>query len=128
MDPMTLFLAQVFGPTLFVLSIALFVNRSFYTRAFQSIGDANLASFMSMFAMISVGMVLVLNHFLWGSLPEILVSILALGFLVKGSLWALFPAWFDRITQSVLSSRMMGFASGVWLLGGLYLVWVGFFA
>lgn len=126
MNIFTFFLAQVFGPLLLIFGLGMLFNRKFYMQMFKNIDQPSAANMMSMMFMIIVGMVLVLNHFLWGTLPEIFISVIALGFLVKGAFWALFPKFFGKITQSVVSSKLLVLPMILWIIAGAYLMWIGF--
>ena len=103
MNEMTLFLAQVFGPTLFIVSLGMILNPKFYMKALQDFTNSPLGLIGSSIGLIAVGMVLVMKHFLWGSLTEIIVSILGLATLIKGILLAVMPQMMIDISRKFVS-------------------------
>ena len=78
--------------------------------------------------MIAVGVVLVTKHFMWGSLAEVLVSLIGLGFLIKGALLIVMPKAFDGLIKTFYSKNLIKFAGGLWAIAGAYLSYVGFLA
>jgi len=76
MNEMTFFLAQILGPIFLVIGIGILLNSQFYLKAFKSLENEPLSIVVTSMAMIAVGVVLVMKHFLWGSLVEIVVSLL----------------------------------------------------
>ena len=128
MNEMTLFLAQIFGPVLGLVGLGILLNRSFYMKAFKDFSKEGFNFMMIVMAMLAIGVIMVMKHFLWGSFPEILISVIGLGFLVKGALLAVMPKAFDSLIKAVLSKGLMLFVGGLWLVGGLYLSYVGFIA
>ncbi|MBN2087803.1 hypothetical protein JW758_05635 [Candidatus Peregrinibacteria bacterium] len=128
MNDITIFLAQIFGPVLGFVGLGILLNQGFYMKAFKDLTKESFGLVMNNMAMIAIGVVLVMKHFLWGSLPEVLISLVGLAFLVKGALLAIMPKAFDSFIKSVLSKELMMFAGGLWLVGGAYLSYVGFMA
>ena len=123
---MTVFLAQIFGPVLGLVGLGMLINQSFYMKAFKDFSKVSFSTVAINMAMIAIGVVLVSKHFLWGSVPEALVSIIGLGFLIKGILLAIMPKFFDKLVEAILSKELLMVAGGLWTVGGLYLCYVGF--
>jgi len=128
MNEMTLFLAQIFGPVLGFMGLGMLINQDFYMKSFKTFSKEGFAFVATVMAMIAVGVVLVMKHFLWTSFPEILVSIICLGFLIKGVLLAVLPKTFDGLIKMLFSKGIMMFGGFAWFAGGAYLSYVGFFA
>lgn len=126
MNETTLMLARIFGPTLGIVGLGMLLNSKFYTKAFKDFGKERFSLVMTTMAMIAIGVVLVTRHFLWDSFPAVLVSIIGLGFLVKGAFLAVLPTAFNKWIDWILSGKILIFAGGLWLVGGAYLSWVGF--
>ena len=128
MNEITVFLAQIFGPVLGLVGLGILMNQSFYMKAFKDFNKEGFSFVVTVMAMISIGIVLVTRHFLWGSFPEVLVSAVALAFLIKGATLAIMPKAFDGWIQSILSKKLLMFAGGIWVVGGAYLSYIGFWA
>ena len=128
MNDTTLFLAQIFGPVLGFIGIGILFNRNFYMKAFKDFSKASFSYFVTVMAMIAIGVVLVTKHFLWGTLPEALISFIGLAFLIKGILLTIMPKAFDKLVAAIISKGLLTFAGILWLIAGLYFSYIGFFA
>ncbi len=128
MGETTLFLAQITGPTLAILGLGMLLNKSFYRDLYKNVMEANLAYLTITIAMIISGIVIVSKHFLWGTFSEGLISFLGLAILFKGIAFALMPGAFNKLVKSILSAELVNFAGAIWLIGGVYLSYVGFFS
>jgi len=127
MNEMTLFLAQIFGPVLGFVALGMLLNQGFYMKAFKDFSKEGFSFVVTVMAMIAIGVVLVMKHFMWGSVAEVLVSVIGLGFLIKGIMLAVMPKVFDDLIKKIFTKGLLMFAGGLWLVGGAYLTWVGFF-
>lgn len=129
MNEMTLFLAQVMGPTLTLIGLGIIFNRSFYGQVFKTVGKVDFDMLLTPMIMIPLGIILVMKHFLWGSFPEILISIIGLGILIKGAFLAIVPTGYKSYINFVFTKKIVvPFAGIIWIAGGLYLSWIGFLA
>jgi hypothetical protein len=113
MNDMTLFLAQILGPTFLVIGIGILLNSQFYLKAFKSLENEPLSIVVASMGMIAVGVVLMMKHFLWDSLAEVIVSLLGLGTLLKGILLGMFPKMMLNMSKKVLSPTYLTFAGYV---------------
>jgi uncharacterized membrane protein len=128
MNETTLFLAQVIGPTLAILGLGMLINSSFYLKVMKDIFEPKGAFLITNMAMLATGMAMMSKHFLWGSLPEILVTIVGLGILIKGILASLMPNAFDNLVDTMTKAGALSFGGLIWVIGGGYLTWLGFLA
>lgn len=129
MNETTLLLAQILGPTLAILGLGMVLNQKHYRKMFKTVGSNDFDMFLAPLFMISIGMLLVMKHFVWGSLTEVLVSLVGLGMLLKGAFLALFPETFRSYAKAVFArDEMLMFGGVIWLVFGAYLTWAGFLA
>lgn len=129
MNETTLFLAQVMGPTLALLGLGMLFNQKYYGKIFRTIGSEDFDMFLTPMILISLGVVLIMKHFLWGSLAEVFVSLMGLGMLVKGAVLAILPKVYQSYVKFVFAKdSMMAFAGLIWIVLGAYLTWFGFLA
>ena len=126
MNETTLFLVQIMGPIFFFVGLGILMNTHNLAKIFKDLKKEPFALYMATMAMIAVGMAIVLKHFLWGSVPEVLVSIVGLGILAKGLMLALIPRAFEKLVNAILSSTLVRFGGAVWVIGGAYLCYLGF--
>lgn len=128
MNETTLFLVQVMGPIFAIVGLGIILNSHNLAKAFKDLNKEPFALFMASMAMIALGMAIVLKHFLWGSLPEVLVSIVGLAILVKGVMLAIMPNAFNKLIDSILSPLLARAGGVIWLIGGTYFCYIGFVA
>ncbi len=124
----TVFLAQVWGLVLLFIGIGFFASRDHYVRMYRDLSQETLATLAFAGAAIAAGISSVLAHNVWGSLPEIIVSLLGWALLLKGAFLAIAPRAAERIGTRVMSTSLMGVAGAVLVIIGIYLTWFGYFA
>ncbi len=123
----TIFFAQIWGPVLVAIGLGFFFSRKYYIRMYRDLEkDSFVVLFFGMFAM-STGIIHVLAHNLWDTLPQIIVSILAWGLLLKGIICTTFPGLADRGADWALNMKVVPSAGGIALLIGVYLSWIAYF-
>ncbi len=127
MNEMTMYLGQLLAPVYLVVALGFLVNGDYYKKAYGSLKGDMFMFLMGIMSLV-LGVVLVKAHNLWTTAPEVIVSLVAWGALLKGLWIVLFP-------KSVLSlSKWMsksGFFNFVWVVAlalGLYLGWAVYFA
>lgn len=127
MDITSLF-AQIWGPVILAVGLGIFVSRPFYLKIYRDLEKDALAVFIFGMGAMTIGIVHVLLHNVWGSLPEIVVSVLGWGLLLKGILFTIAPALVDRAGDWWIKSKLIPAAGTFMIIIGLYLSWVGYFA
>jgi len=124
----TTFLAQVWGPVLVAVGLGFFVSRAYYVKIYRDLEKETFAVlFFGMFAM-AAGIIQLLAHNAWGTLPQVVVSLLGWGLLIKGIICTTFPKLADMGADWTLDAKIVPTAGGIALLIGAYLSWVGYFA
>lgn len=125
---LTTFLAQLWGPVLVAVGLGFFISSSYYRSIYRDLEKGPFAVlFFGMFAM-AAGIAQVLSHNVWGTLTEIIVTLLGWGLLFKGVICVVMPRLADRGGDWALSARIVPAAGGIALLIGLYLSWIAYFA
>ena len=66
-------------------------------------------------------------HNVWGTFPQILVSLFGWSLLFKGIMCTAFPNAADRWGDWALHSRLVPHAGWMSLILGAYLAWIGYF-
>lgn len=126
MDITTL-LAQIWGPILVAVGLGFFFSTKYYVAVYRDLEKESFAVlFFGMFAM-AAGIAHVMVHNVWNSLPQIIVSLLGWGVLVKGVICVTFPKLADRGGDWALSAKIVPAAGIIVLILGAYLSWVGYF-
>lgn len=123
----TLFLAALWGPTLLAIGIGFFTARSYYKRLYKDLDKQPLALLLLTLIAIPVGITHVIIHNSWGSLPEIIVSLLGWSLLIKGIVYSVFPRFVDKIGDYEADHGFLPYAGGLCIVLGAYLTFVAFF-
>lgn len=126
MNETTLLLAKIIGPTMLAFGLGIVLNAKYYEKAFEKSEKNRFGVMMIAMIMMVAGTVVVMKHFLWTSLTEVIVSLVGLGMLVKGAFLAVFPKLYQSIVDSLLSRKLIYFGGAIWILAGAYLLRVGF--
>jgi len=123
----SIFLAQLFGLYFVIVSASMLV-RSQETKQFVQdfVSSPGLTYFAGIIVLI-MGLLLVLFHNVWTSDWRSLISVLAWLTLLKGLLYLFFPYYPKWIAKKFANDTFYYTASGVTLVVGAYLLYIGFF-
>lgn len=122
----TIFLAQLWGPVMLAVGLGLFVSRKYYVSLYRDLEKNSLAVLIFALAAIAVGIAQVMYHNVWGTFPEIVISILGWGTLIKGFVFAVVPGILDPLGEWEADSNLVPVVGGLAILLGAYLTAVGF--
>lgn len=122
----TTFLAQIWGPTIAAVALGVFVSRRFYVKIYRELEKESLAVLIFGMAAIAAGIAQILFHDIWGTLPEIIISLLGWGLLLKGLLFAIVPGFVDKAGDFEAKSKLIPATGILMLIVGIYLTWYGF--
>ena len=105
------------------------IQKDFYADVFKGLAKEKSFYLVDGIAETLIGIVMVLSHNLWVTLPEIVVSLLGWAVLVEGVLVLLMGKAYIKSLFSLFSKDMKSMM--VWsalfsLIVGGYLVWVGY--
>lgn len=124
----TTFLASLWGPALLVLGVGFFMSPGFYTQIYRDVEKASLSmllfgvgGMMAAIAQISV-------HNVWNTWPEMIVSALGWGTLLKAAVYTVKPDIADKAGNFVAASKLVPTAGILLLVIGGYLTWFAYFA
>ena len=129
MNETTQYLAQLIGPITIILAISFALKSKAYMEWFSHIDRTQPYLFLQGVVEATVGLALVLNHNLWTSAPEIIISLLGWGMILEGTL-ALVTSnkSIKRTFRGFLSPVALQATAGVFVILGGYLTWIGYFA
>lgn len=123
----TLFLAQLWGPAILAVGVGTFVSRNYYIRIYRDLEKAAFAVLVFGMAAMAAGIAQVSVHNTWGSLPEILVTLLGWGLFIKGTLFVAWPDFVDLMGDWAVYTKLIPLAGVAMLLIGGYLSWFAYF-
>lgn len=122
----TIFLMQLWGPILLALGCGFFTSRKYYERLYRDLDKQSFAVFIFAIIAIAAGIAQVHAHNTWNTLPEIIISILGWGTLIKGFIFAIAPKFVDRTAEKEAKMNLIPLAGICMILVGAYLTIVGF--
>lgn len=124
----TIFLAQLWGPIIFVIGLGIFTSRSFYAKIYHDLQKEPLAVLIFAMAGMAAGIIQVLSHNTWETLPQILISLLGWGLVLKAATFAVAPKFVDRSGDLAVQSKMLPVVGAVMLVAGAYLTYFAYIA
>jgi hypothetical protein len=121
---MTETVARIAGPYLLVTAIGFLISRGFYERMVSGTAKSDpMLINLSGAAHFVVGAVILVNHWAWGSIGEVAVTLLGLAAVAKGGSLIAVPELTLK-TPKTVGVTLIASAVGFGLWGG-FLVWVG---
>ncbi|MES2986257.1 MAG: hypothetical protein V4686_04020 [Patescibacteria group bacterium] len=123
----TIFFVQLWGPILLAIGLGIFISRKYYIRLYRDLEKNSLAVLGLGIAFMAVGIIQTAVHNVWRTLPQIVISILGWGTLIKGILFLVIPGVVDKTGDWEVKSKLIPLAGSVMIVLGLYLTWLGYF-
>lgn len=124
----TVFLAQMWGPTILAVGLGVFMSRSYYIKIYRDLEKDVLAVLVFGMAGMAAGIAHVLYHNTWGSAPEIVISLLGWGLLLKGAMFLIVPTFVDTVGDAWAHKQLIPVAGTLSLIVGAYLTWFAYLA
>ena len=124
----TLFLAQIYGPILLAVGLGIFVSRNYYRRIYKELERDTLAVFTFGFFAMFVGIIQVFAHNVWQTLPQVIISVIGWGMLLKGAGFIIVPGAVDKMGDYWADNKLIPIAGYATLILGAYLSWFAYFA
>jgi len=122
----TVFLAQIWGPIMLAIGAGIFVSRSYYLKLYRDLEKEMLAVLVFGLTAMTLGIMQIGVHNAWNTLPQIVVSLLGWGLLLKGTVFIISPRFVDRGGDWEAKSGLLPLVATVLLVLGAYLAWVGY--
>lgn len=123
----TLFLAQIYGPILLCMGLGIFISKNYYRKIYRDLEKDVLAVFLFGMIGMAIGIVQIRFHNVWNTIPQILISIIGWGFLLKGILFTVWPRQVDKAGDYWASKHLIPLSGTLLLLIGAYLSWFAYF-
>lgn len=122
----SVFLAQVLGVLFFLVSLAMLLHQQRFKKIMSDfLSDAPLVNFTGALSIL-FGMLILACHNVWVADWPVLITLIGWFVLLQGALRVFFPDSFAKMTKDMLTKQTYLIWSWIWLLIGLYLIWVGF--
>jgi hypothetical protein len=120
------FLAQVIGWYLFLTSLAMLMNKSYFKKVMNEILLSPSLLTLSGALSIIFGLLITISHNVWAMDWRTLITLIGWLALLQGAFRYLFPEKAVFLAKKLQTKVFFTAASWVWLLIGLYLLWIGY--
>lgn len=124
----TVFLAQLWGPTILAAGIGFFTSRSYYVKLYRDLDKNALTVLVLGMLAMAAGIAQVSVHSVWSTIPEIVVSLLGWALLVKGVAFVIAPGFVNKASDAWAKMKLVTVSGALMLIIGAYLSWFGYFA
>jgi hypothetical protein len=122
----TIFLAQIWGPVILAVGVGMFISREYYIKIYRDLDKETTASLLFGMVLMAVGIVSILFHNTWGTLPEFLISLMGWGALLKGVFFIVTPSTVDRMGEYWVSKNCLNISAIAAIAIGFYLTYISY--
>lgn len=122
----TMLLAKMWGPVILAIGFGVFVSRDYYLKIYRDLEKETLAVLIFGMVGMAAGIAQVLAHNVWGTLPQIIISLFGWGLFLKGAAFAISPRFVDWSGDWVANNKLIPTVGVFMLVVGGYLCWVGY--
>jgi len=126
MNETTLFLSQLIGPILIVFGLSMLIRQDAYREFIRNLSKNRSLLLYNGIIEGGAGLAIVLNHNLWTTPAQIIISLLGWGMIVEG----IFDLFVSKITIKDIAhsgAGILNIIAVISILIGAYLAYVGFF-
>lgn len=124
----TLFLASIWGPIILAIAVGVFSSRKYYVKIYSDLEKDSLAMLVFGMMAMAAGLIQIQIHNAWDTAPQIIVSLLGWGILLKGVAFLVAPRFVDSSGDWVVNAKLLNVVGGAMLILGGYLTWFAFFS
>ena len=125
-DTTTFFLLRLWGPILVIVGLSILLHGSAYAKLLKELsGGFSLAYYLVAVIPLTIRMAMVLVHNRWDTAPEVLVSLLGWGALLKGAIRLLLPDVSKSIIAAFTTKNVAPWALIV-VAWGAAMTWLGY--
>jgi hypothetical protein len=128
MNSLSIFLAQLAGPTLLALGLGIFFSKDYYTRVYRDLEKEPLAVMMAGLTTLIAGIVLVLNHNIWENLATGIISAIGWLSILKGLVLIIYPKTASKMGDMVAQGKFFNIIAVLTIIIGGYLSYMAYFA
>jgi uncharacterized protein YjeT (DUF2065 family) len=124
----TIIIGKIIAPYLLVTGLGFILSGKFYSLMIENAdkSDPVLVNLSGMVHFL-IGMTILVNHFLWGSLLEIIITILGFAFVFKGGFLIALPRLTLKSNQPSSINRLRVMGAG-FIAAGLVIGYLSYFA
>ncbi len=119
-------LGQIWGPILVALGAGIFISPDCYRKVYRNLENETLAVMLGGLAILAVGIAQTLYHNVWGTLPEIFISLLGWAAILKGLMLLVYPRLAERFGDKVANTNFFKVAAAVCIILGAYVSYLAY--
>lgn len=122
----SMFYAQVIGLWLFLISLAMVIHQARFKKIVtETLNNQSLITYSGLISLI-LGLLVVVSHNIWvGSWP-VVITLFGWVLIVQGVMRIYWPDSFAKIMKDLMAGNGFTVMTWIWLLVGVYLLWIGF--
>jgi len=129
MNETTLYLSQLMGPILVLFGISFLIKEKWYLEVFKGLHKNGLFLYLDSVVETTAGLAIVLSHNLWGTTPEVMISLIGWAMLFEGTMIMMTSKAFLRSMMTMIAtSNWLKVSAFLSLVIGGYLSWAGYLA
>jgi len=122
----SVFLAQVIGIYLFLVSLSILVNQQHSKKLIHEFLASHALVALSGGISLILGLLIVISHNIWIAKWPVVITLVGWITLIQGCARIFIPAMFTKFMKDFTHKKGFLLMSWIWLLVGLYLIWMGF--
>jgi hypothetical protein len=123
---LSIFLAQVIGLYLFLVSLAMLVHHQRFKKTAADLAGIPLMITLTGAFMLILGLLIVVDHNIWTPDWPVVVTIIGWILLLQGLMRLFVPDAFVRMSKDMQGKMVYTLGCWVRLFVGIYLIWAGF--
>jgi hypothetical protein len=123
---LSIFLAQVIGLYLFLVSLAMLVHHQRFKKTAMDLTGIPLMITLTGICMLLLGLLIVVDHNIWVPDWPVVVTIIGWILLLQGLMRLFVPDAFIRMSKDMQGKMVYTLGCWVRLFVGIYLIWAGF--
>lgn len=128
MNNLTLLISQIAGPIFLAIGTGMLFNNAHYATFYKDLKNEKLAIFGFALSTMTLGIIILLKHNLWNTTPEIIVTLIGWGALIKGISLLTLPTLIEKFTNNLPLATILSSASLFSIILGGYLTWFAYLA
>lgn len=123
---LSIFLAQVIGLYLFLVSLAMLVHQQRFKKTMSDLLGNMMMITLSGAFMLVLGLLIVVDHNIWLSDWPVLITIIGWILLLQGLMRLFVPDAFIKMAKDMQGKVVYTLLCWIRLFIGIYLIWAGF--
>lgn len=128
MNSTTELMLQLIGPAFLLFGAGMFLNQKYYLKAIIDLKENRFLIFFAAFINLVVGPAILIHHWMWGSLAEVVVTLFGISATIKGAHIVLAPKSWIKMAEGLVTENMLRYGSVAVIVIGVLVTYAGYFA